>query len=65
MSAIKLHAAYEHFKKRYNETHRSSDENALFFNLVLLTQVVLEDHYEKWRCFYNLCFLTNDGQDEK
>ena len=55
MSAIKLEDAYNHFKKRYNETDISSDENALMWTLCVMAQCALEDHYERWCAFLELC----------
>ena len=65
MSAIKLEAAYNHFKKRYNETNIHSDENALLWSLCLLAQCALEDHYERWCAFLELSDIpSNNGQED-
>ena len=64
MSAVKLEAAYNHFKKRYNETDIRSDENALMWTLCVMAQLALEDHYERWCAFLKLSYNISKGDIE-
>ena len=64
MSALKLEEAYNHFKKRYNETDIRSDENALMWTLCIMAQSALEDHYERWCAFLELSDIPSNTDKE-
>lgn len=60
----KLIEAYNHFKKRYNETDRDGDENAFFWSCCIMAEIALENYYDKWQSFWNLSELSTKGEEE-